>query len=355
MLRLYIDERLGNNPRYYVAKEPDNLMLVPDEIRKCAAFVAYKRDDTYVKLGTAFFVSIPDGDDMVFGYIVTAKHIIAKIIQKNLSEVCLRVNTHDGYVWLETDVNDWQPHPDDYRVDASVLPLYLSPRIFDYKSITIKMAATDDIIKRYAIGVGDDVFMTGLFSEHTGQQKNLPIVRTGAIALMPEEPVEVEIMGNVYEIDAYLIEARSIGGLSGSPVFVHMGIVRPPRVGDYSQSFTYYWLGLMHGHWDIPVRPDDVEEDDSTVPPEERVNMGIAIVVPVTKILEIINQPFFEQQRNDLREERKRKKNLPTPDMTDNEGDKNTFSEEDFEEALRKVSRRDKPDSADKKREKKKK
>ena len=81
------------------------------------------------------------------------------------------------------------------------------------------MVATDKVINDNAIGVGDEVFLTGLFANHIGQQRNLPIIRVGNIALMPEEPVQHPSLG---PIDAYLIEARSIGGLSGSPVFVHL-------------------------------------------------------------------------------------------------------------------------------------
>jgi hypothetical protein len=47
-------------------------------------------------------------------------------------------------------------------------------------------------------------------------------------------------------------EARSIGGLSGSPVFVSMA---PTRIIDGHTQFTwgaqFLSLGLMHGHFDI--------------------------------------------------------------------------------------------------------
>ena len=56
----------------------------------------------------------------------------------------------------------------------------------------------------------------------------MPILRMGNLAAYPQERVQVEGV----EMDAYLIEARSIGGLSGSPVFYHshgshVGILRP--------------------------------------------------------------------------------------------------------------------------------
>jgi hypothetical protein len=39
------------------------------------------------------------------------------------------------------------------------------------------------------IGIGDDVFITGLFSFVAGVDKNLPVVRTGNLAMVPSERV----------------------------------------------------------------------------------------------------------------------------------------------------------------------
>ena len=82
--------------------------------------------------------------------------------------------------------------------------------------------ADDKFILENEVGVGDEVFITGLFSHHHGNHKNIPIVRTGNIASMPEEKIQTQN----YLREAFLIEARSIGGLSGSPVFLNLGIVK---------------------------------------------------------------------------------------------------------------------------------
>ena len=144
------------------------------------------------------------------------------------------------------------------------------------------MAATSEIISKESIGPGDEVFITGLFVNHFGEERNIPILRIGNIAAMPEEKVKTDTMG---PMDAF-IEARSIGGLSGSPVFVHLTGVRnnvftvgPPPI---------YLLGLMHGHWDAEVTKNDSIQKDQFE--RERVNMGIAIVVPVQKIIETVDQ-----------------------------------------------------------------
>jgi hypothetical protein len=81
-------------------------------------------------------------------------------------------------------------------------------------------------------------------------------------------------------MEAYLIEARSIGGLSGSPVFVNLGVVRetPDRPPFTLGRVAVYLLGLVHGHWDV----------ESGLIGEANVNMGIAIVTPIQKAAEMI-------------------------------------------------------------------
>ncbi len=107
---------------------------------------------------------------------------------------------------------------------------------------------------------------------------------------MPEEPVQTKALG---AIDAYLVEARSIGGLSGSPVFVHLSGVRRGSLTLGQEPI--YWLGLMHGHFDLERLETDVVESDILM--DIKVNMGIAIVVPVSKILEVLNQDEFAEAR----------------------------------------------------------
>jgi hypothetical protein len=65
-----------------------------------------------------------------------------------------------------------------------------------------------------------------LVRESHGRHQNVPIVRVGNFASYPAEQIQT----GFGRMDAFLIEARSIGGLSGSPVFVHIGNVRVVEV-----------------------------------------------------------------------------------------------------------------------------
>lgn len=267
-------------------------MIVPDEIRKCVAFVAMPANGEMNLVGTAFFLGREIvGTPRSWNYFVTARHVIEGIRKKGVDKAFIRVNWVGGESrWMETRISDWLFHPTDPTVDVAVLRGGL-PNDCDHLLYPIARVVTPQIVTEEQIGLGSEVFLVGLFAHHSGQRRNIPIVRIGNISAMPEEPVETRIG----RIDAYLVEARSIGGLSGSPVFVHLGQV---RVHEGQLKFSqggpiFYLLGLMHGHWDIGMSDlDEAVEDSSGI---KRVNMGIGIVVPVEKILEVLTQPCIQE------------------------------------------------------------
>ena len=273
-------------------------MRIPDEVRKCVVFVGCKTEKGLRWGGTAFFVGIPTSRAGVqFHYLVTAKHVIEKISKESSDhQVYLRINKKDNTTDLiNIPVENWKFHPSDSSVDAAVVTISFPEA--DYLLVLESTAVSEELQRKMDIGVGDEVFLTGLFVSHIGSKKNIPIVRRGNIAAMPEQPVETEVGA----MEAYLVEVRSIGGLSGSPVFVHLGPVRiNPESGHYQmlQNNYFYWLGLTHGHW--IVKPSRVAQDSSG---EEAVNMGIAIVVPASKILEVINQPIYVEARKKWEED----------------------------------------------------
>jgi hypothetical protein len=154
----------------------------------------------------------------------------------------------------------------------------------DIEHVPIGLFADQEKIQEHNVGVGDEVFITGLFTKVTETSQNIPIVRIGNIAMMPDE--RIPFYKGMYE--AHLIESRSIGGLSGSPVFVRPTI--GVHVGDedgqpviLSGAGKILFFGSVIGHWEVP--------EEFTMTQAEAVNMGIAPVVPAHKIKEVIMQP----------------------------------------------------------------
>jgi hypothetical protein len=242
--------------------------------------------------------------DRWISYAVTAKHVIEGIRNKGADSVLLRVNLKgSGAAWVKTDLSAWNYHPTDPSVDVAISRFSITDQL-DHKTIPIGMCAAGAVIAEQKIDVGDELFLTGLFVSHSGRKHNIPIVRVGNIAAMPNEKVSTRIG----DIDAYLIEARSIGGLSGSPVFVNVSGVRHGNLSLIGPKF--FLLGLMHGHFDSGFLKEGVNEVPLAI---ETVNMGIGIVVPIDKVMETINQPIFRIAEDQI-EKSERERGLPLLD-----------------------------------------
>lgn len=147
-------------------------------------------------------------------------------------EVRLRINLKaggsDDFV---TRGRDWLLRP----ASNVAAPLAIDRDVYDIKLIPLEAAATASFRASRSIGAGDDAFITGLLIHHSGESRNMPIVRLGGIAALPPDPVWVDIGNNrspSREDVVALIEIRSFGGLSGSPVFVYLPFWRVTEKGD---------------------------------------------------------------------------------------------------------------------------
>jgi hypothetical protein len=298
---LLVDARLGRTERYFIGKEGQVLVRVPDEITDCALFVGVAEEQRFFAKGTAFAFGMTASPPFRYNksYFVTAKHVVVKTAKLSMDgKVTIRINKRgSGTVALSTSPQEWFFHPTDDTVDVAVLPLpSIAP--FHLRHIPDSIAATSEIMEREGIGIGDEVFITGLFVNHVGIERNIPILRTGNIAMMAKEPL-------VDGEEAILIEARSIGGLSGSPVFVNISGVRRGEVHAGVENCVY-WLGIVTGHWEGGMEADVVTQD-------YKVNRGIGIVVPATRVMEVLTQDALVAERHEW-EKKKNELNKPVND-----------------------------------------
>ena len=181
----------------------------------------------------------------------------------------------------------------------------------DFTAIPVSSFATEDVMEGASIGPGDRTFTVGLFTRLQGQQANTPIVRTGNVAAIPNATVAISLSGQIVDSEVYLIEARSMGGLSGSPVWVQeTGSFSAPRATDWKKgepvtacvSTSMYLLGLMHGHWTIRPAEHDRVDFRTGGPVDDSIALGIAVVVPAKKILEILYHPDLVAMRKQSEE-----------------------------------------------------
>ena len=283
-------------------------MRIADRWLKSVAFVSRYEEDheggSYIRFGgTAFVVGVLMEGNIGFAHLVTARHVADAI---EPGEAVIAMNGKDGLpLFLRTGAQKWFYHPTERdSVDVAVMP-FGSPRFkeYDVEWVPEGAFATDERIAEFDIGLGDELVIIGLFTQFYGQTKLTPLVRTGNIAMMPKDKLPIRNFG---EMEAYLAEGRSIGGLSGSPVFVRNTVKTQMQTADAKPAYIAglgqaHLLGLVHGHWDLPVSFSETEQT-------EAVNMGVSIIVPAKKILETLQNPELDALR------KKHWNNRPSPD-----------------------------------------
>jgi hypothetical protein len=267
--------------------EGENIVRVPDKLLKCVGFIsAARQEPDYI--GTMFIVGMAGKWGNAYQHAVTARHVARSL---DGEPYMFGVNFKDGKAgWFSSKLKWWYHPTEPDSVDVAVTVFTPSERM-DVEYVPEGVFATDERIKHYGIGLGDEVNAVGLFFKFFGATKHIPIVRTGNIAMMPSD--KLPMSGGASE--AYLVEGRSIGGLSGSPVFVRHTVSMPGMARDTGEKQMIsgvshlHMLGLMHGHWDSHL--------ELTVGEAEAVNMGIAIVIPAQKILEVLYHPELVAMR----------------------------------------------------------
>ncbi len=317
-------------------------MRMPDKVLNTVCFIAHSTEE--IKYGgTAFVVSIKGENNNAFLYLVTAKHVADAI------EDCpfiIGLNQKDGgKALIDADGVKWYYHPTEANaVDAAVTPF--SPGKYDRLDVEwvnagddagdSGMFATPPVMERAGIGIGDEITVVGLFTRFWGKNHLFPIVRTGNLAMLPHEKIPSEYFD---PMEAFLAEGRSIGGLSGSPVFVRRTMNIQVH-GDDGKPVPFagvgqiYFLGLMHGHW--RVTPKQMSAEGVEV--SEAVNMGVSIVVPAHKIREILDQPELVAMRRKIDKDIARERGPVIDSELEKPG--HVFTKQDFEDALKKSTRK---------------
>lgn len=299
---VYLDCRLGGLERWVVGDPSRLLMRVHDDLLNSVAFIAGTLDGDHRILGTGFFLglvtpsAITDIEDSHHYYFVTAKHCIL-----GATNVEVRLNRHKDEPGLIRVDRPWFISE---IADIAAIPLAPSQRVFSYLPIAERIALTDATIGEHRIGIGDEVLTVGLLFERAGQHRNLPIVRTGIIAAMPSEPIFDDELGQSYS--GYLVEVRSTGGLSGSPVFVILepGRVLPDRVIEINNPSkqtiakyrTTFLLGVVRGFF--PVAPEELPFE-ITEEMLKAINTGITAVTPIQEVVALLNREDVESERHD--------------------------------------------------------
>jgi hypothetical protein len=229
--------------------------------------------------GTGFFVAKQMGQTPGEGgiFLVTAKHVALQLGTEVTVLMNLKPDKGGGAGAIHITKAPWLFHSD-ASIDIALLRMPPTILEFDAKWLVESDFLTDADIHANVMAVGNEVQIIGLFSRVPGKASISPVVRTGNVAMFPPE----KIPSQIGDIEAYLIEARSLGGMSGSPVFCRSTIAVNTDVGQMCGTGPGKLMGVVHGHWGIPVQDEAAKA--------QHVNLGLAIVIPAKLIPEIIDQ-----------------------------------------------------------------
>lgn len=166
--------------------------------------------------------------------------------------------------------------------DLAILEFSPDPT-YDLTPIPIEAAATESRISHAGIGPGLDVVYPSLFHSHPGDSRNVPLMRVGSLAALADQSEPIYIKEKAAEMVGHIVEARSISGVSGSPVFVGFPAARTIRdqgkqgtVLRMSTRPQFFLMGVMVSHWELAAEGPDP------------VNTGLSIVVPATVLIDEI-------------------------------------------------------------------
>lgn len=361
---MWTDRRFAGSNQVWLQPPKDAFVRVPDEILKTAVFLGRDTAKGREYGGTGYIVSWEflrgeggftteaqstiNASRYPLRFLVTAAHVAEKL---DGFDFYVRANYRDGSlaeIKLDCSTVKWWYHPTERdAVDAALMILPLDTvESLDIVPIPVVMFARSDSIQQHNLGIGDEIFIAGLFKNAKGTAKNIPILRVGNVAMMPQEKILFRVREDEPEkpIHAYLGEVRSVGGLSGSPVFIRETIqtrwgysIAGGPVGNAARfvSGPFWFFGSMIGHWEAPISFGDIKG--------ELRNFGIAPIVPCEKILEILVQEELTLVMDEVH--RKIQEHLQRENGTAILDDsfvceKEPFTKDDFESALMKATRK---------------
>jgi hypothetical protein len=239
-------------------------------------------------IGTGFLASYKF-EDAMFLFVVTAAHVFDLI---SGDVVCIRCNDKSGQAHSIKVRKDTAWRDADKTCDLVALPFSGDWLQMDHLTLSLNRGEWEEAHNRlWQPNLGDEVATVGLYGSHFGLLKNIPVVRVGHIAMMPGEPV----MTSHGYVKAYLIEVKSIAGLSGSPVFLNYPDVRATPDGQvaFLRERKQIPIGMMLGYHVVETAQDQISVPQIQggkyflTPSVDERNTGFAVVLPFARIVDL--------------------------------------------------------------------
>ena len=342
--------------RYRFAFKDLPMSEFEESLKRCVGFlyVPGKRvkGPTRVGVGTCFFMTITDGHRTGLDFLVTAKHVQEILLESGSAWVRINKKEFVGgesgvdYIPLSTNKGDWIYH-DDRGVDLALLPFSPSETNIDVTFLSTGFHERYHALLNQANPPiewppreGDDVVFIAMMFQYTGRERNFPAVRYGKVALKTDETIK----GRYGLSDYRVIDAQVYEGNSGAPVWAlyHWTPQQMPSVGPQrlirSPAMSPFLLGVLSGAW--PEKNEIKRRNENgKIITEEYHSLGIAIVVPIEKVLEVFKQQRVKQMIDNEKLENE-PEIVPLAASPVNTESDETITKNQFEKALKKASRK---------------
>ncbi len=287
---LHVD--IGCTPTY-VWRARHGEMLIDELIRKTVVFLGREAYGTFTPYGTGTLCAYEGNEGISFMFVATAKHVLDDI---RGDAFWARINRTDGTcATVKVEKQYFNVEPESKETDLILFSIVMDVGLFDCLFLPINRTKFGEAFKdAWEASIGDEVCVTGLYTSHYGNLRNIPIVRVGHLAALPEEPVATD-RGYV---EGYLIELHSIAGLSGSPVFVSPPPIYRDKQGEikFRHGSVHLPLGILIGHHVIESKEDEIvvpkfQKASAAPDPLYQKNTGFGVVIPLERLLEMCERP----------------------------------------------------------------
>jgi hypothetical protein len=330
----------------FIADRLGTIVRIDPLTRHTVGFVGLEANGSFLPVGTGFVIVVRrNGFD--FNFLATADHVV-DLVDGN--SIWLRLNTKNGDAGVPIRIEKSTKIMLPRELDLAILPMPPLGSSYNVGSILINRTDFEAIKKDiWNPELGDEVATVGLYTSHYGETKNIPVVRIGHIALLPDEPVLTQ---RGY-LRAYLIETRSIAGLSGSPVFINIPRIRvsgPGQIQTLKGSGAIF-IGVMLGYHLVSSKEDQIvvpARQGETANPEyslDERNTGFAVVAPIEAIFDIMESDIMKKSMDTGIERLSQKAKfreagapIPTPSPSSPATDENPNAQEDFNRLMKKAA-----------------
>jgi hypothetical protein len=177
--------------------------------------------------------------------------------------------------------------PEDPASDLATAPFAAQPSEWDIAQIPLAVFVSPDMVNKGEVVEGDPVLFAGLFVQYAGSSRLEPIVRSGSIAMLPEDMIGTTLHkpGHIYLADTHVFN-----GNSGSPMFVDVDKFKA------TIGYDYRLLGVVAGE---VYETDDFQlKVSSTFEGTVKANSGISMIVPADDLKQLLLSSALQEQRD---------------------------------------------------------